>query len=792
MDIKSTLSKVWSFTKPKLQAAIQFYLAKGKPWYRKLASWILLFFTILFLFITSVELNFLWLFGYSPSVFDINNPSQNVASEIYASNGKLIGKFFIENRSPVEYKDISPTLIKTLIATEDTRFYSHHGIDFEALPSVLADAIKGHPRGGSTITQQLVKNLFKTRKSNHGLLGKIPLVKIFIIKSKEWINAVKIELFFSKEKIITSYLNTVDFGSNSFGIKTAAKTYFNTSPKSLKPEQCAMLVGMLKAPSGYSPIYKKKRAIIRRNTVLGIMLRDKIITQQQHDDLITKPIELNYSVENVYDGIANYYRRAVYDYLKPWLKENDLDIYSSGLKIYTTLDCKMQEYAEDAVSQNMKRVQRQFDGHWRDQNPWVDATNKEIPNFIENVVKNSWFYHKLKTNYNGNLDSINFYLNKKEKIKLFSWKGPIDTNISFIDATKYLKRLLHSGFVVMDPHTGAIKAYVGGLDFNYFKYDNVRSMRQPGSTFKAFVYTAAMDNGYAPCDSIPDVPVTIDYVEKGVAKSWSPHNSDCKNKGGNVSLKYAFAHSLNTISVQLTQKLGAEKIINYAHKMGIKSPLDTVPSICLGSSDVTLLELVTAYCPIVNGGYKIDPMFVTRIEDSEGNVLKEFKPEKEKVLNDETVFLMQQLLLGSLSEPYGTTQALFSYDLFKYKTDFGGKTGTSSNHSDGWFIGVTPNIIGGSWVGAEERCVHFRSSALGEGCKTALPIFGLFMEKVLKDPSYDSLRALFPRNFKGMKRPYSCHTRYVPRDTVDTTMAPVDTSIINQIVLPDGEGQPAE
>jgi len=788
MDIKSILSKVWNFTKTKLQASWKFYKGKGKPWYQKLLRWILLFFTILFLYIVCVEINFLWLFGYSPSVPDINNPSQNVASEVYASNGKLIGKFFIENRTPVEYKDLSPILVKTLIATEDTRFYSHHGIDFEALPSVLADAFRGHPRGGSTLTQQLVKNLFKTRRSNHGLLGRIPFVKLFIIKSKEWINAVKIELFFSKDKILTSYLNTVDFGSNAFGIKTAAKTYFNTTPKNLTPEQCALLVGMLKAPSGYSPIYKVARSTKRRNVVLGIMLRDKIISQQQHDELIKLPIKLDYNVENVIDGIGNYFRRAVYDYLKPWLKDNDLDIYSSGLKIYTTLDYQMQVYAEEAVSQNMKRVQRQFDGHWRDKNPWVDANNVEIPGFIETVVKNSWFYHKLKTNFEGNQDSINFYINKKEKVKLFSWNGPIDTNISFIDATKYLKRLLHAGFVSMDPNSGAIKAYVGGLDFNYFKFDNVRSMRQPGSTFKGFVYTAAMDNGFAPCDSIQDIPVTVDYVEKGVQKSWSPHNSDYKNKGSNVTLKYAFAHSLNTISVQLTQKLGAEKIISYAHKLGIKSPLDTVPSICLGSSDVTLLELVTAYCPMINGGYKVEPMFVTKITDSEGNVLKEFKVETEKVLPDETVFLMQQLLLGSLSEPYGTTQALFSYDLFKYKTDFGGKTGTSSNHSDGWFIGVTPKLIGGAWVGAEERCVHFRTSNLGEGCKTALPIFGLFMEKVLKDHNYDTLHALFPRNFKGMKRPYSCHTRYVPRDTVDTSMVPIDTSIINRIVLPDGEG----
>ena len=398
------------------------------------------------------------------------------------------------------------------------------------------------------------------------------------------------------------------------------------------------------------------------------------------------------------------------------------------------------------------------------QNPWIDGAKKEIPNFIENVVKKSWYYNRLSAKFNGNKDSIEYYINLQKSQKLFSWKGDIDTVCSYVEATNYLKRLLHTGMVAIEPETGAIKAYVGGIDFNHFKYDNVRSMRQPGSSFKAFVYTAAMAHGWSPCDSLVDAPITIRYEEKGEQKSWVPRNADRTYVGGNVGLKYAFAHSLNTISVQLTQRLGVETVINQAHEMGIKSPLGTVPSVCLGSSDVTLLELTDAYCPLLNDGYRVEPMFVTRIEDNNGNVLKTFEPEKTKILDSVTVFLMQQMFLASLSEPYGTTQNLFSYKLFYHDTDFGGKTGTSSNYSDGWFVGVSPHLVVGSWVGAEERCVHFRTSALGEGGKTALPMFGLFMEKVINNPNYEKYQGRFPRHMRGLQgRPYSCHTPFIPK-----------------------------
>ena len=746
-------------------AFFRWFLAKGKPLYVRCFRWFLFCLLMAFCYVAAVEVNLFNLFGYSPSIRELKNPQQCVASEVYADDGRLIGKFFYENRTPVSYEDLSPLLINTLIATEDTRFYEHHGIDFKALLPVIKDMLKGNPRGGSTISQQLVKNLFKTRKQDHGLLGKIPGVKMFVIKSKEWISAVRIEMHFTKEELLTLYFNTVDFGSNSYGIKAAAKTFYNKEPKDLDANECAVLIGMLKAPTAYSPVLNPDRSLGRRNVVLGIMKREGVISQALYDSVVVQPITLHYKVESPIEGIGNYFRQAVYAYLKPWLKENELDIFADGLKIYTTLNYDMQVYAEEAMTQNMKRVQKQFDAHWKNQNPWIDGNKKEIPNFLENVIRKSWYYSRLSAKYKGNQDSIDYYINERRAQKLFSWKGDIDTVCSFVEATNYLKRLLHSGLVAIEPETGAIKAYVGGLDYNHFKYDNVRSMRQPGSSFKTFVYTAAMANGWSPCDSLSDMPITINYVEKGEKKSWVPRNADRTYVNGNVGLKYAFAHSLNTISVQLTQKIGVETVINQAHQMGIKSPLDTVPSICLGSSDVTLLELTDAYCPILNSGYRVEPMFVTRIEDKDGNVLKTFEPMREKVLDSVTVFLMQQMFIASLREPYGTTQNLFSYKLFAHDTDFGGKTGTSSNYSDGWFVGVTPHLVVGSWVGAEERCVHFRTSSLGEGGRTALPMYGLFMEKVINDSAFAQYRGRFPRHLKGLKnRPYSCYTVYVPKN----------------------------
>lgn len=741
---------------------IPFFITKDRPLISKLFCWLLCSFFLFIFFIIAIDINFLWLFGRSPSISEILHPQPNIASEVYSEDGVLLGKYFYENRVPVFYSEISPLLIKTLIATEDERFYKHSGIDFYGTFSAFRDALRGNPRGASTITQQLVKNLYKIRERNRcGLLGKIPFCRVVIIKVKEMLNALKLEILFDKNDILTLYLNTVDFGNNAYGIKTAAKTYFNTTPQNLKTEQCAVLVGLLKATTTYNPVSNKKRSLERRNVVLYQMKTHGIISSSEYDSLQKAPLSLRMHFDKVNDGKAFYFRQALVENLKPWLKKNGYDIYADGLRIYTTINSHMQRYAEDAVSEKMKHLQSVFDEHWRGRNPWVDSDNKEIPGFVNMIMHQSWEYNKLVSKYPHNPDSVEFYADKKDKQILFSWHGPVYRNISLRSAIEYNLRFLHAGFVAIDPQNGMVRAWVGGIDYKYFKFDHVQqSKRQPGSTFKAFVYTAAIDKGYSPCDSITDRPVIINYREKGVKKSWSPHNADWKFSENKVTLKYAFARSLNSASVQITEKIGWKKVIDFAKKMGIESPIDNVPSICLGVSDVSLLELVNAYSPLANGGYRVKPVLVTKIMSRSGKLLAEFHPEKNKVLSNETAFLMQRLILGTMTEPYGTTQALYSYDLFRYNTDIGGKTGTSSNHSDGWFVGVTPKLIAGAWVGADQRCIHFRSSALGEGCKTALPIFGLFLEKALRDKSLSYLRARFPQKFKTA-RTYTCCTKSV-------------------------------
>jgi penicillin-binding protein 1A len=708
------------------------------------------------------------LFGKSPNITELNNPDLAVTSELYSADGKLIGKYYDDNRIPVKYEDISPILIKTLIATEDVRYYKHHGIDIRSSASVFWYMIKGKKRGGSTITQQLVKNLYKTRSNySRGLLGRIPILRTIIYKTKELDNALKIELFYSKEEILTMYLNTVDFGSNSFGIHTAARTYFNTTPAQLTAPQCATLIGMLKAPTSYSPVLNPKRSLERRNVVLKLALENGVFSQEDYNQYIKMPLEVEYTPESNNSGSSCYFRDAVARNLEGWLEENGYDLYRDGLKIYTTVDSRMQQYAEEAVQSRMKILQRSFSQLFKNKVPWSDEHGNEMPSFLDNVLKQDRYFLKLQKKYASSPDSINFYLNKKHKVSVFTYNGVRDTTFSHIDSIKYYNGLLHASFIAMDPENGYVKCWVGDINYDYFKYDHVeQAKRQPGSTFKTFLYTAAIDNGYGPCDKMVNVPVSINYEENGEQKTWSPGNASGVFTGDTVTLKYAYARSINSIAAQVTKQIGWDKVIQYAHNMGIKSELKSVPSISFGSSDVSLFELVNAFCPIMNGGNRVKPILVTRIEDRDGKVIAEFKAEPTKVLSEETSFLMQQMLRGGMTEPGATTQALFSWDLFRSKIEFGGKTGTSQNLSDGWFVGVTPKLIGGAWVGGEYRCVHFKSNSQGEGCKTALPIFGSFMERVLKDQNFDYLKVAYPKAKGKISKNYMCHT-YLPR--VDTT-----------------------
>jgi penicillin-binding protein 1A len=757
-------------------------------WYRKIANIFVTSFILFLVYLFLVDINFLWLFGKSPGLSSISNPNQSIASEIISADGKVLGKYFHENRKPVTYEEISPKMIETLISTEDERFYKHFGIDFQGIFAALKDMAKGNPRGASTITQQLVKNMYKTRNQySTGLFGYIPGVKLIIMKTKEWTTAVKIEIFYSKEEILTMYLNTVDFGSNAFGIHTAAKTFFKTKASELNYEQSATLVGLLKATTTYSPIANPKRSKERRNIVLQNLANRKIITQLECDSLKEIPIRLNYSVEQTRDGEALHFRSYLAKYLEEWEKETGYDIYSDGLKIYVTIDTRLQKYAEEAVNKQMRTLQRRFFDHWRGQNPWQDEDRNEIPNFVENIAKKTKIYASLKNRFDNNADSIDKYLNLPRKTKVFDYElGEKDTTMSVMDSIRYMNHFLHSSFVAMEPTTGNVRAWVGDIDFNFWQYDKVaQSKRQPGSTFKLFVYTAAMMQGVSPCDRRVDKPITWEYEENGAMKTWKPNNAN-RSYIGSVTLKHAFARSINTVAVQLAQEVGIPEVIKYAHLLGIKTDLEDKPSTCLGSSDVSLLELVNSFGTIVNEGMYHEPILVTKIENSEGKVVYKTKTEQKRVVPYETAWLMTELLKGGMTEPGATTQALWEWDLFRWDTDFGGKTGTSSNHSDAWFMGVTPKLIGGAWVGGEHRSVHFRTSQLGEGSKTALPIFGLFMEKVLKDENLKHYRGKFPTKPKEtITRNYRCHTYIKPDSTaLDSAIKKPEESIVPVEITP--------
>jgi len=717
-----------------------------------------------------VDMNFLWLFGKSPGLHAIMHPKQDVASEIYSADGKLIGRYFRENRIQVKYQDISPMLIKTLICTEDERFYSHFGIDIKGMFSAAKDMAHGNARGASTITQQLVKNMFKTRTQySTGLLGYIPGVRMLIMKSKEWISAVKVEMFYSKNEILAMYLNTVDFGNNTFGIHTAAKTYFNTTPKDLTWEQCATLVGMLKATTYYNPISNPQNSKRRRNVVIDNLYTHHVINKQVCDSLKELPLKMNYTEETNYDGQALYFRQAILQdkNIKEFCKEKGIDFYRDGLKIYTTIDTRMQKYAEDAVNQQMRIVQRNFKGQWGKTNPWQDEKHVEIPNFIEDLATHTDKYKQLKDKYPYRPDSISYFMNMPHKVKLFDYDNPNKTEImSTMDSIRYMERFMHCGFIAMDPHTGYVKAWVGDIDFSSWKYDKVMSQRQPGSTFKIFDYSAAFNMGMSPCDTKRDQYTSIPVKTKdGRDSTWAPHNDNGYFSGADMTLKSAFAQSINSVAVEVAMQTGIPNIINLAYRMGIKSPLVNQPATSLGASDVCLEDLVNAYCTIVNDGMQQDPVLVTKIEDRNGHVIYQSKQKTIQAVPYETAFLMQQMFQGGITEPGGTSRGLWEY-IHPWPNDqcFGGKTGTSSNNSDAWFIGTNPNLVVGCWVGGEHRCIHFRTGSMGQGAKTALPVCGVFLNSLLHDNAFaPALKKRFPQKPKvPIDRSYTCHTQYQP------------------------------
>ena len=529
------------------------------------------------------------------------------------------------------------------------------------------------------------------------------------------------------------------------------------------------------------------------------------LTKDRYNQLKEMPIKLDFKVEENYDGQAKYFREAVANYLKDWCKEEGYDLYASGLKIYTTIDTRMQKYAEDAARKQMKQVQQNFNNHWSihrtqagkgkwlGENPWQDENHKEIPNFIQGIAERQPFYKSLLAKFPNNPDSVNYYYKEwVHPVKVFDYdKGSVTKMMTSEDSIKYMTTFMHCAFVAMEPQTGAVKAWVGDIDFDAWKYDKVTAERQPGSTFKLFVYTEAMNQGLTPCDKRRDEYISMDVYDqkKHEMVKWTPSNANGSFSGDSIPLKSAFAKSINSVAVRLGQEMGIKRIIETAHKMGIQSPLDDQPSLALGSSDVNLLEMACAYSTIANNGMHHDPVLVTRIVDRDGKEVYSGPSTAEQVIPYKSAFLMQQLLQGGMREPGGTSQSLWGYVGDYRDTEFGGKTGTTNNHSDAWFMGVSPKLVVGAWVGGEYRCIHFRTGALGQGSRTALPVCGYFLQALFKDPAFKEYHGKFdkPKDADITRDMYECAS-YVPKARVDTTR--VDSSAVEEEIILDENGNP--
>ena len=672
---------------------------------------------------------YLTVFADLPSLEELENPRSNLASEIISSDQKVIGKYYIENRTNVSFGQISPNVVNALIATEDARFYTHSGVDVRALVRAISGALSGRESsgGGSTITQQLAKMLFPRENLNK--------VELVLRKFKEWIIAVKLERNYTKNEIIAMYLNKFDFINNAVGIKSAARIYFDTTPDSLKIEQAAMLVGMAKNPSLFNPRRKHENALNRRNVVLNQMEKYHYITEAQCEKYKKIPLKIKFTSEDQNEGIATYFREYLRDYMKKWCKEHKkpdgshYNLYKDGLKIYTTINSKMQGYAEEAVQEWLSELQGKFFAHWKGKKnaPFYNMNEAEVQKLMTQAMKRSERYRVLKERGLSEAE-IKATFMKKVETKLFSWKGEFDTIITPWDSMRYCKYFLQTGFMSMEPSTGYIRAWVGGINYRNFKYDHVRQgKRQVGSTFKPFVYTLAMQEQWSPCYQVPNIPVTFDLPEGG---TWSPKNSDAKY-GGMMTLKKGLALSVNSITAYVMKQFGPQAVVDLARKLGIESPLEAVPSLCLGTADISVYEMVGANSTFANQGVWVEPTFITRIEDKNGNVLEEFMPRRVEAISKETAYLTLNLMKGVVD--HGTGLRLrFRYGL---TAPIAGKTGTTQNNSDGWFMGITPDLVSGVWVGCEDRSAHFRSTDLGQGASMALPIWGLYMKKVYADKS---------------------------------------------------------
>jgi len=655
------------------------------------------------------------LFGYMPSFAELENPRSLLSAEIYSAEGKLMGKFYKQNRSLIEYENLPSHLVNALIATEDIRFREHSGIDIRALSRALYGVMIGDMKGGaSTLSQQLAKNLFP-REVN---LNKIQLIHR---KIKEWIIAIKLEKKYTKNEIITLYFNTVDYINTATGIKSAAQVYFNKSVDSLNIQEAAMIVGMCQNPVLYNPIKRIDKSKERRNIVLHQMVKYGYLTSAEFANLKEIPIELNFRPATPTEGIAPYFREYIRQVLKEWCATHkkpgtneNYDLYHDGLRIYTTIDSRMQAYAEEALSSHIRELQRTFN---------VGSTKPNMKTINDGIYRSDR-YKFLKDSLKLSEDEITKNFNTKTTMRIFTWAGDITKNWTPKDSVAYYERLLHAGFMVMDPQSGYVKAWVGGINFEHFKYDHVNpnAKRQVGSTFKPFVYTMAIDNGYSPCFRVVDRRYCIG--------SWCPHNSDGGFSGASLTLKQALTKSKNSVSTYLMLQIKPEPVINLIKRMGIDvSNFKRDATICLGTQDISIFEMVAAYSTFANRGIYSKPVFISRIEDRNGNVIEEYRSDKVEIMSEYTAYIMTNMMESVVD--FGTAKKLRHG--YGFKVDLAGKTGTTQDNADGWFMGYTPRLVAGAWVGADNRQVHFTSTAIGQGASTALPIWAKFMKKVYSD-----------------------------------------------------------
>lgn len=789
--------KIWSISLFNKSRFTEYSFAK------KMGSILYTFILCLFLFWMSVEVNFLWLYGYLPSVEDVRNPPMPLVSEVYSEDGVLMGSYFVEKRSPVSFEEIDSNTINALIATEDVRFYEHSGLDIYGMGAAVASTLSGNTRGGSTITNQLAKNLYKTRGHKAGgLIGRIPLIGTLMAKVKEWITGFKLEFFFTKNEILTHYFNTVTFGNNAFGIKSASEYYFSKEPKDLKPEESALLVGILKGTSYYNPKNHPERALDRRNVVLSQMLKYEYLDSTLAAKLVKKPIKLKITEIVKDEGLAPYFRATLAKELKQWCVDNDINLYMDGLKITTTLNSRAQRYAEQSVNEGMQKIQRNFKsslggGFWYDKR--IAEQRKSVAKGVltplerelEKFAKQSIRYKNAIASGKSDTEAMQM-MNAKSRTQIFDGGKRVKVNMTPMDSIKSDMQQLHCGLVSIRPQTGEVVAWVGGSNWDFFKYDHVwQSRRQPGSTFKPIVYAAALEVGIDVCASIVDKPLSYTTVIDGKPGKWEPQNSNRGFSYEPMMMRQALAKSINTVSIQLAEKVGPSKIIDLATRMGVDSEMQENLSIALGTSEVSLFELVRAYGVFVNDGKLQKVRWISTIEDSEGRILEDYTASDgtKQVMTPSNAYTMTYFLRGGVEDAGGTSRSLYNYGVC-VNNEIGGKTGTSNDYADGWYVSVMHDLVTGAWVGGRDMRIHFEN-ANGQGGRTALPLVARYLQLSLKDAKSSVTRGKFKKP-EDYAVDLMCY--YTPPEVefLDSSDNPLDSANLNKIHIDLGDHEEIE